>query len=67
MTLNSSRTSLNTYHQRIRLYSFEKQMVNRLYINNNGPRQDPCGAPQLVSSSSEKLFEIFLYCRLLVK
>ena len=56
------------YHQRTRLYSFEKQVVNRLYKrNNNGPRQDPCGTPQLVSSSSEKLFEIFVYCRLLVK
>ena len=32
MTLNSSRTSLNMYHQRTRLYSFEKQLVNRLYI-----------------------------------
>ena len=32
MTFNSSRTSLNMYHQRTRLYSFEKQVVNRLYI-----------------------------------
>ena len=30
--------------------------------NHNGPRQDPYGTPQLISSSSEKLFEIFVYC-----
>ena len=51
-------------------FVFFLEASGKLFIykkNKYGPRQNPCGTPQLLISSSDKMFEIFEYCFLLVK
>ena len=43
----------------IHLKAIAKSFIYIYKRNHNGPRQDPYGTPQLISSSSEKLFEFF--------
>ena len=58
--MNTEQTSKN-------IFTYMKKRLHKKMFNNKGPRIDPCGTPNTVSSQELNDIFIFVLCRLCVK